>query len=250
MLNFLGIGDCLSKHNKNTCAFMKNEDTIFMFDCGNSADRIFLNENLQGISNFYIFITHRHPDHISGLGDIIYKLYFYYNIKPVIFSIGEELKNILNLMGILDNFFQYRSLFTTISFDGFKIKFIRVKHYEIKDVTFLNGKECTNSINKDRFKCFGFKIEYNNKKIFYSGDSFDYYYPLKESENRINVGPYDYFYQDCSSVLDSPHMSYEKLREMISVENRGKVYLMHIDDNFNCDQAIKDGFKIVSLWGE
>lgn len=90
------------------------------------------------------------------------------------------------------------------------------------------------------FKSFGYYLELDDKKIYYSGDS---------GEFNLDVDILDEIYHDCSSydIKDFPHIGLETLSSKIEMKDRHKVYLMHFGSLELISKAREKGFSIVEL---
>src|SRR5690606_28212763 len=66
----------------NNSSFIKQDDVLFLIDCGSSTfAKIVESSLLEGINEVKVLITHTHPDHVGSLGDLAF--YTYYNISPM-----------------------------------------------------------------------------------------------------------------------------------------------------------------------
>ena len=158
--------------------------------------------------------------------------------KDIVKVYGDsDLKKILNMMGVRDEFFDFIDVnsFNTTSFDkvgplkeGYVIAPVKTKH--AKDIASV-----------------GYIVKETN-----TGDLF--YYSGDESEipelvyKRFLEGKINRLYLDVSwlDYTDNVHMSYQKLCDKFpnSPGNRSRIYIMHLDNNFNVSKAIADGFKL------
>jgi len=74
-LIFLGRGAAFNAEEGNTSAYFIKDNTMFLFDCGESVFHSILNKKLlDGIEKINIFITHLHSDHYGSAHDVIKKL--------------------------------------------------------------------------------------------------------------------------------------------------------------------------------
>lgn len=84
-LTFFGLGSAFNTKIGHTSAFLRiGENIIFLFDCTEDTTRYII-ENpdiLDTINELYIFVTHFHPDHVSGLGNLLF--YINYDISHFI----------------------------------------------------------------------------------------------------------------------------------------------------------------------
>lgn len=239
MLNFIGTGSAFNTKLGNNGAFIKKDDTLFMIDCGSSTfSRIQKANLLENDTHVYVLMTHTHPDHIGSLGDLI--LYGYYSMgkfaKPSITVLSPHdlnIKSILEGMGVNENtyglvefneFGELLSLHHDGSFD-IQIEAVPVKHVE-------------------ELNCYGYIINYENKTIYYSGDSNEI---PQDILDKLNTGRFDLFYQDtCKADYEgNVHLSLRKLSELVNKDERDKVYCMHLDGGFSKEEAEELGFNVV-----
>lgn len=238
MLQFIGHGSAFNTKLGNNSAYIKNDNHLFLIDCGsNIFDRIMSMNLLDGVDKITVLITHTHPDHIGSLGDLIF--YSYYSMGTIGESCvtilspnGVALNVILKIMGVKSDMYKSIKLNTdeTITIDignSIVIRPVRVNH-----VLELN--------------CYGYEICHKSVFMYYSGDCNDIPERILKS---LNAGVYDKFYQDtCIAHYDgNVHLSLKKLNGLVD-ENRfirDKVYCMHLDNNFDYEVAKAMGFNVV-----
>lgn len=96
ILNFLGRGGAFNPKEGNNSAYIKEEDTLFLIDCGEDTfGRLIKTELITNIKNLCIYITHLHSDHYSSLSTLLYYAKFICNIKPIVYTADERLQTIL-----------------------------------------------------------------------------------------------------------------------------------------------------------
>lgn len=237
MLNFIGCGSAFNTELGNNGAFIKKDNVLFLIDCGSSTfGRIQKLNLLQEVEHICVLLTHTHSDHVGSLGDLI--LYGYYSMGKLfepsvtVFAPYDlKIKHLLKMMGVEGNTYKLIQFSESAGFhyDDFHIRFtpVTVKHVE-------------------ELNCFGYIIHYNNKVIYYSGDS----NMIPESIlTAFENGEFDLFYQDtCKADYEgNVHLSLRKLDELIEFNLRDKVYCMHLDNGFNKVEAQELGFNVVSL---
>ncbi|MEZ0537711.1 MBL fold metallo-hydrolase [Caldicellulosiruptoraceae bacterium PP1] len=227
-LKFFGCGNAFSINEENTSAYFTIKDAFFLIDCGGTVfKKIIKKQLLVKYNSVYIILTHTHFDHIGSLGDFLLYLYFIKNIKPIIiFPDIDAIKNILHLCGIDDKIYQIVKPSKNsylINEYNLTIQYVRQNH-----IASLN--------------CFGYIINFDNYRIFYSGDSRDINNYILD---RFLSNEIQYFYQDTCSYKNHLHLFIEDLFEYIPLNFRNKVYCMHYDDNLNHEWVIKNGFNIV-----
>jgi pantetheine-phosphate adenylyltransferase len=112
------------------------------------------------------------------------------------------------------------------------IKIIPIKSKHIKDPHF-----------KDALTA-GFLFQIKDSTFYYSGDS----YEIPEFIlDLINNNFIDYIYQDTCGIdyPENVHFPLEKLKAIIPINYRYKVYCMHLDNNLNKEDILSAGFNLV-----
>ena len=91
MLKFIGTGSAFNHQMGNTSAYIKQDNTLFIIDCGETAFARMKQLNLfEGVQNVYIAITHMHSDHVGSLGSLIAYLNIFYGITPTLVITTED----------------------------------------------------------------------------------------------------------------------------------------------------------------
>ncbi|MFC4410599.1 MBL fold metallo-hydrolase [Chungangia koreensis] len=230
MLQFIGCGSAFNTALGNNGAFIKKDNVLFMIDCGSSTfERLQRAKLLEGVDTVHILMTHTHPDHIGSLGDLIF--YGYYVMgefaKPSIHVYAPEklkVREILRLMAVKDEQYGYY-----VGNQG-EIMGIAYEAFDVPHVPELNA--------------YAYLLEIDGERIYYSGDCSEIPSVIMD---KFQSGEIDAFYQD-TSKLDYPgnvHLSLNKLTELIPEELRGKVYCMHLDNQFDPEEAKGLGFNVV-----
>lgn len=74
-LTFFGLGGAFNTKKGHTSAFLRiRENIIFLFDCTEDTTRYIIQnpDILDNVNDIYICVTHFHPDHVGGLGNLIF----------------------------------------------------------------------------------------------------------------------------------------------------------------------------------
>lgn len=101
------------------------------------------------------------------------------------------------------------------------------------------------SAHVDNLPSYGYKICSETMSLYYSGDSNSINYDiLKELMN----GQLDRVYQDtCGDDMEAEyHLPLSRLKEIVDIRIKHKIYCMHLDVYFDTDEAEKLGFNVVS----
>lgn len=248
-LKFLGRGSAFNREEGNTSAYIKNGDTFFLIDCGeliyDEIEKRSLSD--KNIKNINIAITHLHGDHAGSLSSFIFWCYYKFNIAPnVIYPDIDTMEEFLLMQGTVRNV-HYKLL----NGNCIHIKELNlfVKGAEVEHCSVYKNKK-TNEVIYDKprdindycklFRSYGYEIVFNNKKIFYSGDTGEY---------NIKTELFDEIYYDCSQydIEGFPHIGLNTLASKIDLEYRNKVYLMHFDNCNLIPKAKELGFNVVEV---
>ncbi|MDO5291163.1 MAG: MBL fold metallo-hydrolase [bacterium] len=241
MLKFLGTGGAFNIARGNTSAYMEFANELFLFDAGEDVFKKLIQlKLLEKKARVNIFITHLHSDHIGSLGTIIaylyYKVYNQDNSNICIYFPSEAIVDLLELQGVPQSMY---NLFLN-KWDELYIPTLGRKQPEY---SFFETEHTKNLDYKGACNCYSIEFMLENEfSIFYSGDSNTFHEKLQ------NIYYYDQIYQEVTMVKEaSVHLSYDKLLEAtksLTKEERGRIYLMHLDEDFDEEMARNDGFSI------
>ena len=227
ILKFIGRGSAFNVKEGNNSAYLKINDELLLIDCGEGIfERIIKNNLLKDIRKINVVITHMHSDHVGSLSSFIYYCYYIKNIIVNVNFPDDEICNFLKMQGNIEGE-QYR-------FKKFQVE----KENMAGSVIIIPFKV----IHAEQFNNYGYLIKVHNKTIWFSGDS-------SKVSSVINKYKVDEIYNDtCFNDYEGNiHTSLKKLCESIPVNERHKVYCMHID----CDELVKKaeehGFNVVSV---
>lgn len=233
MLNFLGIGSAFNTNLGNTSAFIKNNSSIFLIDCGSTVfNRLQKLDLLADISNLYIAITHTHPDHVGSLGEVIFYSHYYLNHRPKIFFPDAcLLSSILSNMGVDEEFYEIHPNPQVKITDNF---------LQPADLTFIP------SSHVGKIPSYGIMLKYGKQSIYYSGDSNEICSRVLEG---LESGQIEIIYQDTCGLdyEGNPHLYLGKLIEYIKPSLRSKVFCMHLDQRFDRSYANHSGFNVAEV---
>lgn len=244
-LKFLGRGSAFNVKEGNTSAYIKENETLFLIDCGsNIFERIINKKLLNGVKNVYVAITHRHPDHVGSLGDLIFYCYYILGIKVKLLANDFKLSEYLLLNGVQGELYEW--------FKG-DIKELN-KMYVASEPTHhisLYKDKNNNYIRKQKyhdqntyekiFDCYYLRLIMKGKQIFYSGDC--------SALPFYNLEICDELYFDCciADYDGNVHCNIDKLYNELR-KNKcelDKVFCMHFDCDRAIDRAKELGFNVV-----
>ncbi|MDR0859662.1 MAG: MBL fold metallo-hydrolase [Candidatus Peribacteria bacterium] len=233
-MRFLGRGSSFNPKEGNTSAFLKSADgeTLFLIDCGSTVFCRLLDKGiLEGVQQLHIALTHLHGDHAGSLSELISYAFWKMGVRPILhfpISLDDDvLMTFLRAQGIEDSLYSHERL-PSRKIDTLQLQF---KFFPVPHADPLWNET------------FALWLQIGDEKIYYSGDT-----------NRISCleglqrGEYDRVYHECSTWEESPvHVPYGRLLATIPQELRGKIWLMHLDEDFDFSRAKSDGFNVVEL---
>lgn len=230
-LSFIGSGSALNTSLGNNSAFIKHQQSMLLIDCGSTTFSSLQALNLLvDVKNLYVFITHRHPDHIASLGDLIFYAHYKLNTEVNIFTPdSENIITILKYMGVENDLYNIITLDgpSILSKDAFKISIDYVQVPHVADMP-----------------CYGYIISYGDTIAYYSGDASDIPAEVIDCFNKNEI---HYIYQDVCSYdyPNNPHMYIDKLSSLIPQKDRSRIYCMHYDEESNKKSIEALGFKLI-----
>jgi len=234
MLNFIGIGSAFNTELGNTSAFVKQNNSLLLIDCGGTIfHRLQELSLLQGIEKLYIIITHTHPDHIGSLGDVIFYSYYILGHRPTIFFPKKKLiEGFLASIGVSAEMYHLNSCDIVDINDNqlgrFNIDFMKVSHV-------------------DTIPAYGFIMKLNQREFYYSGDANGISNTILDKLKNSRI---QRIYQDTCGLdyEGNNHLSLAKLCDIVPREFRNKVYCMHLDKQITEKDIKSNGFKVVEMY--
>jgi len=234
MLNFIGTGSAFNTELGNTSAFIKNNNSLLIIDCGGTVFHRLQELNLfDKLENLYIIITHTHPDHVGSLGEVIFYSYYILKRRPTIFFPEKELiESFLTNIGVSAEMYKLNSFeridVNDTQFGKFSIEFLPVSHV-------------------DTIPAYGFVMKLNEKLFYFSGDANNI---SSKVINRILNGEINRVYQDTCGLdyEGNNHLSLRKLCNIVPQEFRYKFYCMHLDKHITEKEIKENGFNVARIY--
>lgn len=240
MLKFIGTGDAFNTRDGNTSAYLKLGREIVFFDMGedvfSKAKNMSLFENVEKV---HVFITHLHSDHVGSLGTAI--AYLYYGVfgmdksKICVYFPSKKIVDLLQCQGVTEDWYTfYINRWDELFVDSTE----KYPEYIFEENIH------TDALNVDgKSNCYSIELSIPGKgSLYYSGDS------AGVKDRLRNRWAYDYIYHEVTSFKDAVvHTSYETLMQAtkgLGPKKKKRIFLMHMDENFDKEQAVKDGFSI------
>lgn len=236
-LNFLGNGTGSSYNHTN--AYFKIDGSIFFIDCSMlNIEKIL--KLAKEFNNIYIFITHMHYDHCSGLGMLIQKLYLENNIKPIICVAPELISDIENFLIVQES---------------------NKQQYIIKEISnrFISVSKSINAMSiktthTPNCISYGYAFEMEDEIIVYTGDTNTLENFVKCIKNYSYYGRiklYTEMYHEDYIGENAKHLSLkQQINILESLPKHVKVYFMHMNDPNGLKNAVlklKKNYEIVSV---
>ena len=227
-INFLGIGSAWNINEDNTSAYIKKDSKMILIDCGESIARKIIKEDLlSDVRELYILISHTHSDHIGSIGTLLF--YSTYNKKilnRIVLPDDEEYVN---------NLKEYLRLIEISSEIEYVDSSFLKKEFNLKVFDFLKATHVKN------LPCYCFLLEDNENLIYYSADNSNIEYIKK----YIKYPKSQIYTEICDNPeLKDEHLLLKNLEEATSVNERKKIYLMHINEALSVIQLEQKGFNI------
>lgn len=231
MLKFIGIGSAFNTRLGNNSAFIKEGQEMLLIDCGGTVFQGLQQlDLLQGISKLKIIITHTHPDHIGSLGEVIFYCYYILNVEVELFYPNEEvIKSYLHIIGVTQAMYKLNGS-KEVKFEANGLGLVNVQWLQ--------------QVHVDTMLAYGFILNTEKQKIYYSGDSSQL---SDEIIEKLENGELDVIYQD-SCGLDyegNAHLYLYKLADQVKEKYRSQVYCMHLDQHIKVDEIKGLGFNVV-----
>lgn len=223
-LKFLGNGSAFNVDAYNTCAYFKTEKSLFLIDCGESiCNRILKLGLMDDAENIYVFITHTHSDHIGSLEALIYynEVFLHKNFR-IFYPRRRKLKTLLKLTGVDFPFVIYP---IPEQLDGIRIDYTVQKH--------IPGS-------------YGYFFYGEDEAIFFSGDASEVNPRCVEA---LKSGEIDRVYHEVTTSGSRIHTHLDKLKACFPEELRGKVVLMHFENDEVKKLCAREKFQTAEVVG-
>ena len=195
---------------------------MYQFDAGEGFSGSALKFGIKYNDIEKIFITHLHPDHITGLFLELQMMYLANRIKPL--DIYVPMEALKGLEKAIDLFYLFREKFP------FKFKFVPIGPnpvYRSKSFSLyaysnqhLNGnREIIKKFRKpNKMQSYCYIIKIGNKRILYSGDI--------QSESDI-AGLLEGVH---TVIVEGLHVEFRALAKLCAANNISRVALTHLDE--------------------
>lgn len=218
-LQFLGNGSGFSESHTN--AFFVKDNNLIIIDLSMTNRYKLLALQPEKYDNIFLFVTHMHDDHTSGIGLFLQHMYYQKQKKVYIvapFEVRSDLKIEFELKGIDANAYEFKSP-NKIKTLGINALAIKTKH-----APELNGR------------CFGYIFYLDDRKIIYSGDTVEYDKFADYARDEK-----DEIYLDMSCDYGKVHILYDDVKEKATnLAEKTNVFFMHVDNLGKMEQLVKE----------
>ena len=236
MLQFFGRGSAFDLEQNS--AFFTDGDDIVLIDCPMSSFHKLIRMNIEQLTEtrnvrmIFVFVTHTHGDHVSGIATLIQYAYYVWHVPIVIAAPSSEVKDDLRfLFGRLEGCDMAAFHLTTADM-------LKVWIKDIIPTTHVPGLAG---------RCFGYHLCVDNKNIIYTGDT----NTLEPYKQYITEDSNTYFYTE-ASVSKSPVHIYlpDEIDYLSALADKGvNVFLMHLDNTQKASEMIKGtGIRLAPLY--
>lgn len=222
MLKFLGNGAAFNYNSYNTSAYLIEDRTLILFDCGESiCNRLLKLKLLEQVDKIYVFITHLHSDHIGSLEALIYynEVFLHKEFK-IFYPKKNRLKKLLILTGV-DFPFDIYDVAPQVG--SFTVDYVTQKHI---------------------YGSYGYFLYSDDFSFFYSGDTSEV---SKRAVAELRIGKIDCVYHEVTLTDSKIHTHIQKLEKNFEPTLRKKVYLTHFNDDKTIEVCKNKGFSVVEL---
>ncbi len=227
-MQFQVIGSCSGMPEtgkSNACLWVKVNNKNLLFDAGEGTCRNLIKNGLTGDTVDAIFISHFHPDHLSGIFMVLQMFNLQKRTKKLYIYLPEQL-NEFNTM--LNSFYIFKSRYS------FEIVTDLVEKNVFEEVSTVQSDHMVGYIKniedlnmEDRLNSVSYVISSDTKKLVYTSDVSGI---SEELETIINISD--------SVVVDAMHPSAE---EILSLD---KTDIKRIILNHGISRELADSIKL------
>ncbi len=224
-LTFLGIGAAFNPAMDNSNAFFSYKKEFFLLDCGETTfGKIYNLKEFVEAEQISVMVTHLHCDHVGSLASLISYCYYVLNKPVLVVHPLDTIVKLLSLMGIKRENYTYKTLYPNTN----EVYFEPIEVDHVPDM-----------------RCFGYVVQAGSLSFYYSGDAISIPQSVLE---RFRSKEIEHIYQDTSLEKSNhpTHGSLADLEGIFSLEERARVFCMHLDSDFR--PLLKEkGFGLITL---
>lgn len=222
-LTFIGTGSGKAElKHYHTSFFLHSHNFGLLIDCGDAVSKALLNSKINFNSISHILITHNHPDHFSGLPNLINQMYLTNRKKKLIIYTHNNLIQ-MTKNSLLMNYIFSKKLKFELEIKGFDYK----KKFNVGDSVkitpirnnHIQNKYKTRSISKNYFVSSSFLINNFQKSLLITSDLRD--------ENDLEL--FSRYFPNIL-IMESTHLNFDSLSNFEIIKNTGRIFLTHYDN--------------------
>lgn len=221
-LHFLGRGAAFYPRFGNTNAYFTLGRDLFFLDFGESAfEKAVCKLDLGAYEHIYVLLTHLHADHAGSLASLCSYTHCVLKREICIVHPQSSVAELLRLQGIAPQFYHYAPALPP----GCPLQAEAVEVRHAADM-----------------RCYGWLLSADGETIYFSGDSSDISSRVLKG---LRDGGISRVYHDTAMHVSESHCHISALEEKIPLEERGRVWCMHLDSD--CEQELlAKGFRVVT----
>lgn len=232
-LNFTGRGAMLYPKEGNTAAYVEDDKSFFLIDCGEDvASKLIEQGKLNQDKDYYLLVTHTHSDHIGSLGTLQQYLYWCCG-KKLNIVVSEEMGYLKELNDVIRAF----------GLESNSYKLVDVS--ELSSELFLSIEYVPSNHGDVPIKSCSIVFDTSRGRVLYTGDIAD----TVVIESFIEIGNIDKMYVDTSLNRSPVHLGIDDLRSVIPDSLKEKIYCMHINSRELIPLIDKYGFNLAQVSG-
>lgn len=209
----------------HSCYLVEEAGSQYMFDCGGGAASALRRCGIETSSIRTVFISHTHPDHVSGIPMFLQMEYLKNREEPLSIHVPSEFETafvtMLRGMYLFPEKLRFGVTIHPID-DGFLFDDGGVKVSAFRNSHLGGHREFLESKNYDnRMQCFSFTAQAGGKKLAYSADI-----GKTDDLNAIADGA-DLL------VTEGMHLDLNALPDLLVNNRVGQCLLTHLPDDFD-----------------
>lgn len=222
-----------SPNLSHSCYLVEESGRLFMFDCGGGASSALLRCGIDTSEIENIFISHTHPDHVSGLPMFIQMEYLNNRKESLTIHIpsefGQTFWTTMRGFYLFPEKLNFEIVVRAID-DGFEYADSDVKVSAHANSHLSGHREFLSSRDYDnRMQCFSFVAQAEGKKLVYSAD-------IGSLDDLRDIA------LDADLLLtEGTHLDLDQLPALLTEKNVQRCILTHLPDDFD-HEAVQQSF--------
>lgn len=220
---FIGTSSGFSSEHRACSSFLLIlDDKLYQFDAGEGFSSSVLRHRIKYNDIEKIFISHLHPDHITGIFLELQMMYLARRKKPLDIYVPHEaltgLEKAVDLFYLFKEKFPFRFVFKPIRPNPvFRDKGFSL--YAYPNMHLIGNKSLIEKKRKpNRMQSYSYMLNIGGKRVLYSGDIF--------SENDL----VDLLEDVHTLIVEGLHIDFTSLAEMCASRNVKRLVLTHLEE--------------------